>query len=164
MQTKMKTMVLTSIFASLYAAITLVFQPISFLTIQVRVSGALIFLLPVFPIPVLVGVSIGVLLANLVSPLGAIDLVSAVVTFVSMLPLYFLREKNDGWKVMGALFKSVVISAWVAWMLDFTLGVPFEVTWYWILVGDGIAVVGLGFMLYKSVKKVAGLPGLQPHK
>lgn len=154
---------MTAVIASLYFAITIVLQPFSFLAIQVRISGALILLLPLFPDATLFGVSIGVLFANMVSPLGAIDLISAPVTFVAMLPLYFIckkGKKNDALIIAGGAIKCVVIAAWVSLLLISVFELPYWAFWlnfFLVLIGDVIAVIGIGFPLYKILHRY--LPG-----
>ena len=151
---------MTAIIGALYFVITIVLQPISFLAIQVRVSGALILLLPLFPEATLFGVSIGVLFANMFSPLGLIDLVSAPVTFAAMLPLYLFCRKgkqNDALIIVGGAIKSVVIAAWVSLLLYWVFGIPVEINFPLVLIGDAIAVVGIGFLLYKLLHRY--LPG-----
>jgi uncharacterized membrane protein len=144
---------LTAIFAALYFAITVIFQPISFLAIQVRVSGALILLCALFPEPILAGVTIGVFFANMLSPLGAIDLISAPITFLAMLPLYFLRKRGDGWIIFGGALKSVVIAAWVSLELRWVYHIPFIVNFPLVLIGDLVAVLVIGYPVYRVVKR-----------
>ncbi|RLG02334.1 MAG: QueT transporter family protein, partial [Thaumarchaeota archaeon] len=55
----------TLIFAALYFALTFILAPISFLPLQVRVSDSLIMLSAVLGLPVVYGVFLGCILANL---------------------------------------------------------------------------------------------------
>jgi uncharacterized membrane protein len=154
---KSKEMALTAIFAAAYTALTLVLQPISFLSVQVRVSGALIMLLPLFPNPVLIGVTIGVFLSNLASPLGPIDLISSLVTLAAMIPLYLMRDGKKWIVMLGGFIKSVIISLWVSYMLQTMIGLPFSVSFLSVLIGDTIAVVGIGsILLFSLQKKIKG--------
>jgi uncharacterized membrane protein len=144
---------LTGVIAALYTAITYVLQPISFLAIQVRVSGALILLLPLFPEATLLGVSLGVLFANMTSPLGPIDLLSAPITLLAMIPLYLLRKKGIAAILAGGAIKSIVIAIWVSAMLQWAFGAPMALNFPLVLIGDLIAVIGLGSVLYVVLKR-----------
>jgi len=151
---------MAAIIAALYFTITIVLQPISFLAIQVRVSGALILLLPLFPEATLFGVSIGVFFANMISPLGAVDLISAPVTLVAMLPLYLFckkGKKTDTMVIVGGVIKCIVIAAWVSLLLFWVFGIPFVINFPLVLIGDAIAVIGIGFPLFKVLHRY--LPG-----
>lgn len=67
-------MVRTAVIAALYAAITMALAPISYGQIQFRVSEAMTLLAFIDPLYI-PGLVLGCVLANLSSPLGAIDVV-----------------------------------------------------------------------------------------
>jgi uncharacterized membrane protein len=147
---KLRTRDLTimAILAALYAALVNFLHPISFMQIQVRVANALIGLVPIFGLPAVYGLTLGVFLGNLTSPLGWIDLISPLFSFVGLMIIYELR--NDS-VLSGLLIYSVFLSVWVSFMLWYVLGLPYVLSFLYILIGITIATAGLGYLVYKSV-------------
>lgn len=148
---KTRAVVKTAVIAAAYAALTISFAPLSFGAIQVRVANALIGVVPLVGMPAAVGISLGVFIGNIASPLGPLDLLSAIPTFFALLILLKLKERSV---IAGLLCYTAIISAWVAALLNYVLGLPFAITFAYLLVGVGIATAGLGYLLYASLKKV----------
>ncbi len=67
-----KNLALTTVFAALYAVLVVALAGISFQLVQVRVADALIPLSIVFGWPAVVGVTIGCVISNIVSPLPSV--------------------------------------------------------------------------------------------
>ncbi|MEM2128536.1 MAG: QueT transporter family protein [Candidatus Methanomethylicaceae archaeon] len=148
---KTRAVVKTAIIAAAYAALTISLSPISFGAIQIRVANALIGIVPLIGMPAVLGISLGVFIGNLASPLGPLDLLSAIPTFVGLLIVMRLRERSV---VAGLICYTTIISAWVGALLNYVLGLPFLITFAYLIVGVGIATVGLGYILYQSVKRM----------
>lgn len=147
---KTRAVVKTAIIAAVYAALTISLAPISFGAIQIRVANALIGIVPLIGMPAALGISLGVFIGNLASPLGPLDLLSAIPTFIALLILLRLRDRSV---IAGLTCYTLIISAWVGALLSHVLGVPFLITFAYLLVGVGIATVGLGYLLYLSLKR-----------
>ncbi|MBQ1492131.1 MAG: QueT transporter family protein, partial [Blautia sp.] len=82
-----------AIIAALYVALTLIFAPISFKEIQVRISEALC-ILPVLDIAAVPGLFVGCLLANLLGGAMPMDVaVGSIATLLGALITYKLRQK-----------------------------------------------------------------------
>ena len=126
------------------------FAPISFHQIQIRVANALIGLVPLLGWPGIYGIALGVLLGNLSSPLGPIDLLSVLPSFAGLFAIYKLRTKSI---ILGLQIYSTLISFWVALMLYFVFNLPYLITFIYVFVGVTIATTGLGYLLYKSAIK-----------
>lgn len=150
---KTRAVVKTAFIAAAYAALTLSFAPVSFGAVQVRVANALIGLVPLVGMPGAAGISLGVLIGNLASPLGPLDLLSAIPTFVSLLLLLRLQGRSV---LAGLACYTAIVSAWVGWLLNYVVGLPFLPTFAYLVVGIGIATVGLGYLLYASLKRALG--------
>ncbi|MDI9644420.1 MAG: QueT transporter family protein [Candidatus Verstraetearchaeota archaeon] len=148
---KARAVVKTAIIAATYAALTFSLAPLSFGEVQVRVANALIGLVPLVGMPGVVGISLGVLIGNLASPLGPLDLLSAVPTFASLLILLRLKRVSV---LAGLACYTAILSAWVGFLLNHLLGLPFVIVFAYLIVGIGIATVGLGYLLYASLKMV----------
>jgi len=125
-----------ALFAALYASITYLLAPISFLQIQCRVSCALIPLIAIFGYPCLVGIVLGHFIANLFSPLGLIDLFS-VAFFI---PAKLLIRKYG---VYMTFLHVLSVAVWVAYMLYLVLGLPFWISVLYVGIGEAIAEVGI---------------------
>jgi hypothetical protein len=155
-----KRVALSALLASLYATIVQVGHPISFLVFQVRVANALIGLVPLLGKPAVVGLALGVFLANTTSPLGPIDLFSAVPSLLSMAVLYWMsRRMGDLGVVLGLALYTVVLSVWVSFMLWYVLKLNFMATSLYVLGGIFIATCLLGFLTYKALKGVLSVLG-----
>jgi uncharacterized membrane protein len=139
------------VWCALYAALVNVFAPISFQQIQVRVANALIGSVPLLGWPAVCGLALGVFLGNLTSPLGPIDLLSTLPSFLGLLIVYRLRQVSV---LLGLQIYSTLVSIWVAFMLNFAFQLPYIITFAYVFVGVTIATTGLGYILYKSLCKL----------
>jgi len=137
----------TAVFAALYYALGLVFQPISFMAIQVRVACALIPLIALFGYPATIGITIGHLAFNLNSPLGFLDYLSP---FVFLIPRLLIQRY--GIKAMP--IHTITVGVWVAYVLSslgWVLFLPAALT---VAIGELIAEWYLGYvLLYQAVEK-----------
>lgn len=139
----------TSVIASIYTALVWSLAPISFEQIQIRIANALIGLVPIVGMPAVLGITLGVLIGNLISPLGPLDLLSAIPTFISLMIVMKMRRV-----FLGLVIYSMILSSWVAFLLNLVFNVPFFVTFPYLLIGIGIATAGLGYMLYSIAKRL----------
>lgn len=90
---KAQNMTLVAIVAALYAAVTMVIAPIGFGPVQLRLSEGLNHL-AAWNKRYILALSLGVLIANLVSPMGWIDWVFGTLDTVAMTSLtYYLTRK-----------------------------------------------------------------------
>ena len=154
--------VLVVIFAALYAAITVVFAPISYLSLQIRISEVLIALIPIYGWPALFGLTLGTFMANTVSPLGFIDLlVGTLATFFGGLPLLYLRRHGRGAIIIGFFSYAVIVSFMVALELAWLFASPVELMFIQVLLGELIAA-GIGSTLVYGVLRRTPLPLTEP--
>ncbi|RJQ51033.1 MAG: QueT transporter family protein [Actinobacteria bacterium] len=151
-----------ALIAAIYVALTLVFQPISFLAVQLRVSEALT-VLPILTPAAVPGLFVGVLLANaLGSPIGLIDVILGSLLTLAAAALTRLLRRN----VFLALLPPILIngfgvSAYLVYLLDLEplrLG-PVVLSPYWgaaltISAGQAVAVFGLGYPLLLLLRRV----------
>ncbi|MFW5972176.1 MAG: QueT transporter family protein [Bacillota bacterium] len=138
-----------SVIAALYAVITIIFAPISYGPIQVRVSEALT-LLPFFMgVPAAVGLWIGCMIANYIGGYGVIDIVfGAGITLIA--GLLTARAQN----LYTAAIYPVVLNAFgVALILYYTLELPYWLTALQVGIGQFIAVYILGILLMRLLQR-----------
>jgi len=126
-------------------------QPVSFLQIQIRVANALIGLVPIFGWPAIIGITLGVFIGNLTSPLGIIDLFSTIPSFIGLYIVWRIRNKSV---IAGLVAYTILLSLWVSFMLSCVLGILYFITLPYLTAGIGAATVGLGYSLYRVAKKV----------
>ena len=136
---KSKQIALTGIFAALYYVLGIVFQPISFGAIQVRVACALIPLIALFGCPATIGITIGHLLFNLNSPLGTLDYFSP---FIFLIPRYLIQRYGT----ITMPIHTLTVGAWVAYILS-TFGLPFFPIFLTVAIGETVAEWFLGYVL-----------------
>lgn len=136
--------------AAIYAALTIYLQPISYGPVQVRVSEALT-ILPIFYVEAIPGLFLGCLIANVFGPFGIYDIVfGSLLTLFAAYLTYKLRKK-----VYLAFLSPVVINAFgVSAYLTFLTNVPYLILSAQIFLGELIAVVGIGSLLYAALLRV----------
>ncbi len=102
--------------ATIYAAFTYFFEPISFSSTQFRISEALT-ILPALTPAAIPGLTIGCIISNLTSPYGAVDIIcGSLATFLAGVCSFYSRKiKFKGLPVLSAafpvIFNSVIVSA-----------------------------------------------------
>lgn len=137
--------------SALYIALVLGFSSISFLQIQFRVANVLIGLVPILGIPSVIGLSLGVLISNLYSPFGVLDLLSAIPSFLGMLIVYAMRRRSV---FAGLTIYSIIISAWVGFMISYIVKAPFIPIFLEVFAGVFLSTTVGGYIVYKSSKRV----------
>ena len=143
---------LTGIIGSLYVILTLVFYPISFGPIQVRISE-LMAILPLFCGEAIVGLTIGCLISNLLGN-GILDIIfGTLATLISAVCTYFVgkKVKKDLPKFILGGFFPVILNAII---VPFTFLAIMELKELYLLsaiqvfVGQLLSVYGLGSVVY----------------
>lgn len=140
-----------AIIAALYAVLTLVFAPIGFGQVQLRVSEALC-VLPYFTPAGVPGLFIGCVISNLLgSPLGLMDII--VGSLATLLAAFLAGKMKNKWLVP---LPSVVLNAFlVAWVLKVMLvdSPPYWMNVLYVGVGQAIACYGFGMPLWFLLNK-----------
>lgn len=144
---------LGSTVAALYIILVMGLGPLSYLQIQFRAANMLLGIIPLAGMPAVFGITLGVLIGNISSPLGPIDMLSVIPSFLGCLSIYYLRKINV---IAGLTVYTIIVSLWVAFILYYVLGLPYLPTLFYLLIGVGTVTVGLGYVLYKALNKVGG--------
>jgi hypothetical protein len=139
--------------ATLYVALVLALGPLSFLQVQVRVANGLIGLVPVVGMPAVYGLTLGVFLGNISSPLGPIDYISFVPSFIGLLAVFKLRNKSV---MLGLGIYSLLLTIWVTYMLYVVFNYPPVITLAYVGIGMVVSTVLLGYLVYVGVKRAIG--------
>jgi len=141
---------LAAVYAALYAVLTVGLGPFSYLAIQVRISDAMVGLVPLLGWPAVIGHTIGVAVSNSFSPAGFLDLLNTIPSFVMAYVVMKLKGGNVR-VITGLLSYTVVLSATVSWMLSYLYGLPPLETYVYVFIGIFISTVLIGFALYKTI-------------
>ncbi len=114
-------LVFSAVIAAVYAALTVLLAPISYGQLQFRVSEALCILPFFFPCTAW-GLFVGCLIANLLSPVGILDIVfGSLATLLAGLCTAAIGRLGRGWGhcvlacLMPVLFNAVIVGAVLAY-------------------------------------------------
>jgi uncharacterized membrane protein len=137
-----------ALIAALYAALTLLFAPLSYSYLQVRISEALT-VLPILTPTAIPALFVGTLLANLLSPVGWPDVVfGSLLTLIAATVTYHLRKH-----AFFALLSPVLVNAFgvSAYLFSF-YRIPYWLSVATVGLGEAIAVFLLGYPLLRILQ------------
>ena len=134
-----------AIIAALYVVLTLVFQPISFGSIQLRIAEALT-IMPLFTFAAVPGLFIGCLIANLSGGAVIIDVIfGSLATLIGAAGGYLLRKYR--WLVpLPAVLANTLIIPFVL-KYGYQIDIPYYLQALYILVGEIAGCYILGELL-----------------
>jgi uncharacterized membrane protein len=155
LEIKTKDLALIAMYAALYAALVIVLGGISFGPVQVRIADSMVAAVPLLGLPGVLGHTLGVFVGNLYSPLGPIDLLNTVPSFAMSFVVYYLykRTKNDYIVIGSCAAYSVVLGITVGWMLSAPFNIPLPFSIAYVIIGNLVATVLIGWPLFKLLKK-----------
>jgi uncharacterized membrane protein len=151
-----KNLAVIAIYAALYAALVIVLGPFSYGPLQIRLADSLLAAVPLLGIAGVLGHTLGVFIANLFSPLGPIDLLNTIPSFVMSFVVYYVykRTQNDYTVIATCTAYSVVLGITVGSMLSYVLGLPLLPTIAYVFIGNFISSVLIGWPFFKVLKKI----------
>ncbi|MDZ4131628.1 MAG: QueT transporter family protein [Dethiobacteria bacterium] len=127
---------------AIYAIITIIFAPISYGMVQVRVSEMLM-ILPFFTPAAIPGLFVGCIIANIFGGFGLLDVIfGSLATLLSA----FLVSKIAN-KYLAPLPPVIVNAIIIGLVLHVVLDLPLYLTILWVGFGQFIACYGLGLPL-----------------
>ena len=161
MRSKTQLLALNGVIAAAYAALTLVASAmnLAYGPVQFRFSEALTILPFLFP-GTAPGLFVGCVLANLLSPYGALDLIfGSAATLIAALLTQHTRRR---WlaPLPPVLCNMVLVGGLLAWFeAGFTAAFPalFAANALWVGVGEAVVCYLLGGLLMKALPKVGYL-------
>jgi uncharacterized membrane protein len=112
---------------------------------------------PIFGFAGVLGHTLGVLVANMFSTAGLIDLLNTIPSFAMSFVVYYVyrRTQNDYTVIGTCLAYSAVLGCTVGWMLSYLYGLPLLATIAYVGVGNAIASVAIGWPVFKALKRVS---------
>ena len=136
---------LSALIAALYAALTLLLAPLSYGSLQCRISEAMT-ILPILLPQALPGLFVGCLIANLYTGVITDILFGSLATLLAALGTYLLRKKP----LLAAACPVVSNGLIVGLVLAFTQGLPLALTMLQVAAGE-VAAVALGMLILLPV-------------
>lgn len=138
--------------AAIYVVLTIVFAPLSFKEVQVRIAEALT-ILPAFTPAAIPGLFVGCLIGNILG--GAIlpDIIfGSIATLIGSFFTYQLRNKHPLLAPLPPIIANTVI---VPLILRYGYGILLPIWTMFVSVGIGeiISCGGLGMILYAALRK-----------
>jgi uncharacterized membrane protein len=151
---KSRELMLSGLFAALYAVAVILLAPISFEIFQVRIADTLLPLSIIFGLPAVIGVTLGNIIANFASPFGAIDIIGGTAAnFVASFTAWKIGSKNfRGSWITAVAVETLIITFIVGTYLSYLIGIPLELGLLGVFIGSFIAMNILGYILLKVVK------------
>ena len=136
--TTLRRLVRSAIIAAIYAAITLVLAPISYGSIQFRISEIMV-LLAFFDPFYIAGLTLGCFVANMLGPNGLADIIfGTLATFVSVVAIsatakYLKNNKLSLW--IASLWPTIFNGLIVGGMLTYLYKIPLILSMFEVAVG-----------------------------
>ena len=139
-----------AIIAAIYVVLVFAFQWISFGDIQFRIAE-LLLLLVFFDKKSLVGLTLGVVIANLFSPMLAYDMTFGVAaTLLTLASLILLRK----WPYIALLMPALFNGLLVGYSLYLAFDLPFVASVISVSIGEFTVTYVIGLPLYYILKKI----------
>ena len=150
---KLNFIIRVAMIAAIYVVLNIIFAPISYGPIQVRIAEALV-VLPFIDPSAIIGLFLGCILANVIGPLGMVDIMGgSLCTLVAAYLTYKVKNPKL------APLPPVLINAFgVSLYLHFLFEIPYWLTVIYIGIGEIIACYILGYplliLLIKNKKRI----------
>jgi len=150
---KTKFLVQSAMIAAIYVVLTLVFKPISYGLMQVRVSEALT-ILPFFTPAAIPGLAIGCLLANVIGPYGILDVILGTTATLIAAVLSYKMPNKYLVPIPPIIVNALIIGPMLYYILV-AEQVPVQMMGaiLWVALGQVIACYGLGYPLLRLLEK-----------
>ena len=168
MNLSLKAILQNAVYAALYVALCFVFQPISFGPVQVRIAEALCVLV-LFDKNAVWSITIGCFLSNLLvggTPQPIVDaFLGSLATFIGLYAVRFIKIDNFFLKMLPTIisnaiiipYELIIIMGWgdVDLFGNMIVGkFAVLITVISVAIGEVIALYVLGYILYKTIKRL----------
>ncbi len=139
-----------SIIASIYIILVYAFSFMSFESIQFRIAEILLILV-FFDKKSVIGLTIGVIVANLASPMLPYDMTFGVLaTLISLAFLLLFRK----WPYIALIFPAIINGLIVGLILYLAMGLPYLFSSLYVFIGEFVVVYIFGLPIYYILKKI----------
>lgn len=147
---KTENLVVNALIAAVYAALTMALAPFSYGPIQVRISECMTLLAFLNPrwVP---GLTIGCLLANLLSPFGMLDII--VGTLATFIAVYLMKYAQNMFvaSLSPVIVNGLLIGAELAYLGAIPPDMSMAAVMFYIAAGEFISVSVFGILAMKLI-------------
>ncbi len=149
-----KTVAQAAMIAAIYVVLTFVFQPISFGSMQCRVSEILT-ILPVFTPAAIPGLFVGCLLGNIFGGAMLLDIIlGSLTTLVAAVGTYMLRERRILAALSPILLNGIVVGSYIPFL--YSPEIPVWLSMIYVAAGQ-IVSCGVGGLLFACLLDKTGV-------
>ena len=151
---KTRALVRGAIIAAIYTALTLLFAPISYGEVQIRIAESLT-LLPILLPEAVPALTIGCLLANVLGGCTIFDIVfGTLATLLAAIAARQLRNRLRLAMLMPVLFNGVIVGAVVHFA--YAPVIPLPLCMVFVAAGEAVACCVLGPIVLKMLRRLPG--------
>jgi hypothetical protein len=136
-----------AVYAALYAALTVALGQFGYGGVNLRVSNALLGLIPIIGWPAIVGQGLGVILANVASPYS-LDTLNVLPSFVFAWVIWKLRGVSV---ILGLTLYSLALGVSVSLVIAYPKMTVAVSLLPFVTLGIFLATTVLGYVLYRAV-------------
>jgi uncharacterized membrane protein len=145
-----------AVYAALYAVLVNALPGLSFGPLNLRVADIMLGAVPLLGMAGVLGHTLGVFIGNIPSPLGVIDLLNTIPSFVMAFLVYYAykRTGNDYAVLLTCIAYSAVLGVTVGWMLSAPFNIPLPLSILYVFAGNLVMSAVGGWLLFKGLKKL----------
>lgn len=148
-----KVLAKNAFYMGIYIALCIVFQPISYGEVQIRIAEALC-ILPIFDSYAVYSVTLGCLISNLIGGGNIIDVIfGSLATFIGLFAIRYIKVNNFFIKMLPSILSNTII---IPLVLRYGYGIknlPIYISALFIAIGEIISIYIIGYILYSSLLK-----------
>lgn len=149
-----KRLVRTAIIAALYAMLTIALAPISYGSLQFRISEIMV-LLAFFDPFYIVGLTLGCFISNILGPNGMLDVIfGTLATFISVISISLTSvyiKNNKISLIIASLWPTVFNGLIIGFMLNHLFQIPLFLSIGEVAIGEFVVVTILGIPVFKLI-------------
>ena len=142
-----------SVFMAAYIALCIIFQPISYGEVQVRIAEALC-ILPIFDKYSVYSITLACMISNLIGGGNLVDIIfGSLATFVGLFAIRFIKSNNFFLKMLPTIISNAII---IPFVLRYGYGLtnmPIYLSAMWIALGEIISIYIIGYIFYQAIMK-----------
>lgn len=143
-----QTIAINGVIAAAYAALTLLLSPISYGSVQMRISELMIFL-AFYNKKYIPGLVLGCFLANLGSPLGLYDICfGTLATLLAVVAMWKVNNRYLG-ALLGGVFNGLIVGAELTIVFK---ELPFYLNAFYVFIGE-VVILMIGAFVFGLVEK-----------
>lgn len=141
------TISMNAMIAAIYAALTLMIQPLAYRELQFRLSEVIV-LLAFYNKNLIPGLAVGCFIANTASPLGIVDMFVGTVSTIVV--CYGMNKVSHLY--LSALLGSVATGLIVGAELSIVYHMPYLINAFYVFLGEAV-VLFIGTIIFKKLEK-----------